>query len=44
MFITATAQLRASELQRAEPAFDRGVCDGFCGVRIGQPNDEDGTG
>ena len=32
------------DLQRAEPAVDRGVRDALCAVRIRQPNDEDGTG
>ena len=32
------------DLQRAEPAFDRGVRDALRGVRVRQPNDEDGTG
>jgi hypothetical protein len=31
------------DFQRAEPTFDRGVRNGFCGVGIRQPNDEDGT-
>ena len=32
------------DLQRAEPAFDRGVRDGLRSVRIREPNDEDDTG
>jgi hypothetical protein len=32
------------DLQRAEPPLDGGVRDAFRGVRVRQPNDEDGPG